>query len=299
MNAVEGIVPPMITPLLDDDKLDYKGIEKLTEHLISGGVNGLFILGTTGEGPSLEFSLKLDLIKRVCNQVNGRIPVLVGIIDSSYKESIYLSNESEKLGAQSVVLTTPFYYQIDQLELYNFTEQLIREISLPVYLYNNPGLTKVYYETDTLRKLLLMPEIIGLKDSSGNMVYFNHLLKLTEEFDRSLLMGPEELFVESLLMGANGGVPGGANIFPELFVEIYDLFNSGDLKKARDLHNKVMKLSEIVYSSNGYGSSNVISGIKCALAYLDICNDYVAKPLSKVNSDKAKRIKKYLSGNRL
>lgn len=294
MNSVNGVVPPMITPLLDEDRLDFQGTEKLINHLIHGGVHGLFILGTTGEGPSLKHSLRLDLIKFVCERVEGRIPVLVGIIDASFKEAVLISENSEKYGAQAVVMAAPFFYQIDQSELYNFTEQLIREISLPVYLYNNPGLTKVSFEPETVNRLLLQPEVFGIKDSSADMKYFRSLLELTRLSDRSLLMGPEELFMESLLIGADGGVPGGANIFPQLFVDIYESVKAGQVDKARKLHSNVMQLSKIVYSGGGYGSSNVINGIKCALKHMNICNDYIAKPLNNASRDKAEKIKQYL-----
>jgi len=293
MTALKGIVPPMITPLINESKLDYRGLEKLIEHLISGGVHGLFILGTTGEAPSLSHALRVDLIKYVCDQVNGRIPVLVGITDVSLKEAVHISDKSKEFGAQAVVLAPPFYYQIDQNELYHFTEQLIGEISLPVYLYNNPGLTKVSFEIETIRKLLSKPEIIGLKDSSADMVYYHRLLKVAHDSEVPLLIGPEELLMESLLIGGNGGISGGANMFPQLYVSIYDSVNSGDLNKARELQRQVMELSGIVYS--GKGSSSVINGIKCVLKYLNICNEYIAKPLKKADKGKSDRIKTFLT----
>lgn len=298
MSTVKGIVPPMITPLMDEDKLDYKGLENLIEHLISGGVHGLFILGTTGEGPSLTHALRADLIQYVCERVNGRIPVLVGITDSSFKEAVHISDKSKEFGAQAVVLAPPFYYQIDQTELYSFTEQLIGEISLPVYLYNNPGLTKVAFEFETIRKLLSKPEIIGLKDSSGDMVYFHRILKLAKESNVPLFIGPEELFMESMVMGGNGGVSGGANIFPRLYVDIYESVKAGDLNKAHELHKQVMELCETVYSGGGSGS--VINGIKCALKYMNILSsDYMAKPLHKANNDKNEKIRQYLINQKI
>ena len=298
MSTLKGIVPPMITPLIDEDELDYEGLEKLVKHLISGGVHGLFILGTTGEGPSLTHALRLDLIQYVCDRVNGRIPVLVGITDSSFREAVHISDRSKELGAQAVVLAPPFYYQIDQTELYSFTEQLIGEISLPVYLYNNPGLTKVAFEFETIRKLLLKPEIIGLKDSSGDMVYFHRLLKLARESDVPLFIGPEELFMESLLMGGDGGVPGGANIFPKLYVNIYESVKAGNLDKTHELHKQVMELCEKVYSGNGSGS--VINGIKCALKYMNLLSsDYMANPLHKADNDKTEQIRQYLINQKI
>jgi len=125
MNYINGIIPPMVTPLLDEDTLDLDGLDKLINHLIEGGVDGLFILGTTGEGPSLNYSLRNELIKRVCKHVDNRVPVLVGITDSSYRESVNIANKSQELGAQAVVIAPPYYFNINQSELNNYFNKLI------------------------------------------------------------------------------------------------------------------------------------------------------------------------------
>lgn len=295
MNKIQGIVPPMITPLLDEDTLDRKGVEKLIEHLISGGVHGLFILGTTGEAPSLKHSLRIELIQRVCEQVDGRIPVLVGLMDTSYKESVYLADQAKELGAQAVVLAPPSFYKIDQDQLINLVDQMLNDISLPLYLYNNPGVTQASFGPDTVGKLLSREGVSGIKDSSGDMIYYQRLKEYTQQTDTALFMGPEELLMESLIMGGDGGVPGGANIFPALYIDMYEAVTSGDLEKARDLQREVMQISKIVYSGAGYGAGRVINGIKSALKELDICNDYVSKPLSKASPKKMKRIEDWIS----
>lgn len=197
----------MITPLLDEENLDIKGLDNLIEHLISGGVHGLFLLGTTGEGPSLTHSLRTEFIKRVCELVDKRIPVLVGLMDTSYKESVYLANRAKESGAQAVVVAPPCFFQIDQDELYHFVDQMLNEITLPVYLYNNPALTKVTFKLKTVEKLLSKDKVQGIKDSSGDMIYHQKLQAYTKASDTSLFMGPEELLVESLIMGGNGGIP--------------------------------------------------------------------------------------------
>ncbi|MFH5884669.1 dihydrodipicolinate synthase family protein [Halalkalibaculum sp. DA3122] len=290
MYSIEGIVPPMITPLLNEDALDHKGIEKLVDHLISGGVNGLFLLGTTGESPSLTQSLRFELLETACNRVNGRIPVLVGLMDTSYKESVDVAEKAKELGVKAVVLAPPSFYKINQEELYNLVVNMLDDISLPMYLYNNPGVTQASFDLETVGKLLTREEILGIKDSSGDMKYYQQLMEYTQDSNTALYMGPEELLMESLLLGGNGGIPGGANIFPELYVNMYKSASSGDLKRALVLQREIMKISKVVYSGAGYGAGNVINGIKCALKSLDICNDYVAKPLSQVDAEKAEKI---------
>ena len=107
---LRGIIPPMVTPLLDRDTLDVAGLERLIEHILAGGVHGLFILGTTGETPSLSHRLRHELIERVCAQVRGRVPVLVGITDTSFVESVELGRKAAQVGAQALVLAPPYYF---------------------------------------------------------------------------------------------------------------------------------------------------------------------------------------------
>ncbi|MDZ7693654.1 MAG: dihydrodipicolinate synthase family protein [Balneolaceae bacterium] len=295
MDSTEGIIPPMITPLLSEEKLDLQGLNHLIDHLISGGVHGLFVLGTTGEGPSLNHALRLELVKRVCERVGDRIPVLVGLMDTSYKESVDLAHKAKALGAKAFVVAPPCFFQIDQDELYNFTNQMLDDITLPVYLYNNPGLTKVSFELKTVEKLLTNDNVRGIKDSSGDMIYHQKLQAATKTSQTSLFIGPEELLMESLIMGGNGGVSGGANIFPKLYVNMYNTVTSGNWKKARALQREIMQLSDVVYSGNGCGAAGVINGIKSALNHLGICSDYVARPLNKASEKKSKKIQNWLA----
>jgi len=285
----------MVTPLHDENNLDLIGCGNLINHLIDGGVHGIFILGTTGEGPSLKYALRMELVEYACKQVNGRIPVLVGIMDTSLNEALAVAAQAQAHGAYAVVVAPPFFYQVSQEELYHFTSRLIKEAGLPVYLYNNPGLTKVAFELELVRKLLEDPRVIGMKDSSADMFYYNQLLELARPRQLPLLMGPEELLMESLLIGGSGGVPGGGNVFPELFVAVYESAKAGRLEEARRLQQKVMQASATLYSGSGYGSSNVINGIKSALKHRDICNDFMAPPLYQASSEKSEKIRQFLA----
>ncbi|MFH5885954.1 dihydrodipicolinate synthase family protein [Halalkalibaculum sp. DA3122] len=294
MNRVEGIVPPMVTPLLNDDALDLPGIENLVEHLISGGVHGLFLLGTTGEGPSIKQSMRVTLIQKVCDQVQGRIPVWVGLMNTSFREAVELADKAKECGARGLVLAPPSFYKIEQHGLYRLVDQMLDEISLPLYLYNNPGVTQVSFELETVARLLPREGVRGMKDSSGDMIYFQRLRELTEQTETELYMGPEELLMESLIVGGQGGIPGGANIFPELYVAMYKAVTSGDLDKAQNLQRKIMRLTKVVYGGSGFIAEKVVNGIKCALQALDICSAEVSKPLDRASEKKEKKIRELL-----
>lgn len=295
MDALKGIIPPMVTPLLADDRLDVEGLEALIEHLIAGGVHGLFVLGTTGEGPSLPYDVRTELIERACTQVDGRVPVLVGITDSAFSQAVRVAGAASRAGAQAVVLAPPFYYQIDGGELYRFVDRVIDAIDLPLLLYDIPSLTGVTFDIDTVRELAEQPEVIGFKDSSGDGMRFHTLKRVLDDAGTPLLVGPEELLAESLIMGADGGVPGGANIVPELYVGVYDAVQIGNIERALSLHEHIMELSSVVYSGSAYGSSRVINGIKCALSSMDICSDYIAKPLASASAKKAESVGVFVS----
>jgi 4-hydroxy-tetrahydrodipicolinate synthase len=295
MNPMKGIIPPMVTPLNENDELDYAGLEKLIEHLIAGGVHGLFILGTTGEGSSLTNSVQKELIEATCNQVKGRIPVLVSITNTSYRGSISIAEFARISGASALVLAPPFYYPISQSELYYYIDRLLKELPLPVFLYNTPSSTKVEFGLEMLKDLLPIPEIVGIKDSSGDLIYFQKLKELIDSLDLSLFIGPEELLNSALTIGAAGGVPGGANIFPALYVNLFNAITVGDFEQGLKLHKQVMQLSGIVYGGSTYGGSSIINGIKAALSCLGICNRYVSLPLKDATREKIKGIGEFIS----
>jgi 4-hydroxy-tetrahydrodipicolinate synthase len=291
---LKGIIPPMVTPLLDNDTLDIAGVEKLVEHIIAGGVHGLFILGTTGEAPSLSYKIRYELIERVCKQVNKRIPVLVGITDTSYVESIKIAEFSAKHGVSAVVLAPPYYFPTGQPELLEYIEHLAPKLPLPLYLYNMPSCTKVFFEPETVVKAAEIPNIYGLKDSSGNMVYFHKLmLLLKEKKDFSFLVGPEELLAETILLGGDGGVSGGANIFPKLYVDLYNAAVAEDMSKVRKLHEKVMQISTTIYSTGKHGSS-FLKSVKCSLNVMGLCSDFVSEPFHRFRAPEKDKIKQIL-----
>ncbi|HZI31111.1 MAG TPA: dihydrodipicolinate synthase family protein [Candidatus Binatia bacterium] len=286
-----GIVPPMITPLCGRDKLDVAGLERLIEHILAGGVNGLFILGTTGEGPSLSYQLRRELIERVCRQVNHRVPVLVGITDTAFVESVNVARWAAESGADAVVAAPPYYLPEAQPELQEYLDHLMAELPLPLFLYNMPALTKVQIEADTVRRALDNPRIVGFKDSSGDLDYFKMVAEIIRQrSDWSLLIGPEEKLLDSLQLGGQGGVSGGANLFPKLYVRVLEAHRAGDAERARLLQQKIQRVSDSFYRI-GRHSSSIIKGIKCVLATLGICDDFMAEPFHRFRAGERELVK--------
>ena len=293
-NQFHGIIPPMVTPLKDWDTLDNQGIEKLINHILNGGVHGLFVLGTTGEAPSLSHQLRKEVIKRTLDQVGTKVPVLVGITDTSFIETINIAEFAAEAGASAVVLAPPYYFPAGQFELIEYIEHLEQRLPLPLFLYNMPSHTKMIFEPETVKKASELPGVIGLKDSSGNMVYFHQLQQLfRDQDDFKLFVGPEELLGETLVLGGHGGVCGGANLIPELYVSMYETSIGGDLKKMGELHERIMQVSSSIYSVGKYKSS-YLKGLKCALSIMDLCNDFMAEPFHKFRETERGIIRQHL-----
>lgn len=277
--AFSGIIPPMVTPLLSDNlTLDVVGVKHLVEHLVSGGVHGIFILGTTGESTSLSYKTREQLILESCKAVNGRVPVFVGITDTSIEESVHLALIAHNAGAAAVVAAPPYYYGLGQEELYKYYWSLADQVNLPLFLYNMPSHTKINIDVKTVVRLSEHPNIIGLKDSSANAVYFQSLCYLLKT-NFSLLVGPEEITAETVLMGGNGGVNGGANLFPKLYVALYNAAIAKDFARIEELQDLVMEISTRIYTVGSYGSS-YLKGLKGALSALGIVNGNIAPPFT-------------------
>jgi len=277
---LRGIIPPLVTPLSRPDRLDADGLPRLIEHVLAGGVSGLFVLGTTGEGPSLSYRLRREMVQRTVQHVNGRVPVLVGITDTAFAESVRMAEHAAELGAAAVVLAPPPYFPAEQEDLARYCEHLAQEVSLPLYLYNMPTHTKLNFAPETVQRLMQVPRIAGIKDSSGQMIYFHKLCRLAAQRpDWSVLIGPEELLAEAVLLGGDGGVCGGANLFPRLYVELYEAARTGDRERAATLHDQVMRVATAVYSLASHGAA-VTAGLKSALACLGICQAEMAQPFA-------------------
>ncbi|WP_439132702.1 dihydrodipicolinate synthase family protein [Polaribacter sp.] len=289
---INGIITPMVTPLLSDNvSLDVKHTKNLIEHIISGGVHGLFILGTTGEATNLSYKTRAKLIIETCKIVNNRIPVFVGITDTSIEESIALAAISKEAGAAAVVAAPPYYYGLGQIELFKYYWSLADQVALPLFLYNMPSHTKTNIEIETTLKLAEHSNIIGLKDSSANIVYFQKLVYLLKNKNFSLLVGPEEVTSQTVLMGGNGGVNGGSNMFPKLYVALYNATIAKDFQRIEELQDLVMEISTKIYSLGSFGSS-YLKGMKGGLAALGIIDANIAPPFQSFEEKEMNAVRK-------
>jgi 4-hydroxy-tetrahydrodipicolinate synthase len=278
------VIPPLVTPLRDSDELDVGGLDRLIEHVAAGGVHGLFVLGTTGEGPSLSHRLRREMVERACRLAAGRLPVLVGITDASPCESNRLAGFAADAGAAAVVVAPPFYFPIEESDLAEYYLGLVPHLPLPAFLYNMPSHTKVNISPELVFRLLSLPNLIGLKDSATGATCAMAVREVVarERPDFSLLIGPEEFMIQGLRAGAHGGVCGGANAFPRLFVEAYEAIANAEHSHADTLQVLIERVADTIYRAaarNGGSSYAGIRAIKRVLAYLGLCSEWPSSPM--------------------
>lgn len=291
---LHGIIPPLVTPLLGSNKLDTDGLENLLEHVIKGGVHGLFILGTTGEISRLSDRIKEEMIIKTCEIVNNRIPVLVGITDTSIHETLRLEKMACEAGADAVVLAPPFYYHVEQRELTEYFNEVADSINLPLFLYNMPSRTHIHIDLDTVVDVASHPNILGIKDSSCDLIYIQNLIYAFQgKNDFSVFIGPEEIMAQSVLLGAGGGVNGGANIYPQLFVELYEAARKGDINLLNQLQPIVIHISNTLYKVGG-NLPNFTKIVKEALSQKGICGPYMEKPYIPFSEEERMKIRECL-----
>ena len=295
INPLSGIIPPLVTPLKDNDTLDIESLERLIEHLIQGGVSGLFILGTTGEEQSLSYRIRQQMIKETCRINRNRLPVLACITDTSIVESVQLANYAADCGASGVVSAPPYYFATGQPELAEFYEELVPQLPLPIFLYNMPSHVKVNFDPQTIHRIAQNPKVIGFKDSSANAVYFQSVMyTMKDRPDFAMLVGPEEMTGQCVLMGGHGGINGRANLFPELYVSMYQAAKAGNIPEVQRLQQFIMQISSTIYKVGQHGSS-YLKGLKCALSLVGVINDdFVASPFNKFHAPEREKIKQAL-----
>lgn len=275
---LQGVIVPLITPLNPDESLDEKGLERLIEHVISGGVAGIFLLGSSGEGPSLPISVKERLVAAANAQVGGRVPMLVGVLGVGTAQTIEQAQRLIRCGGDAIVVTAPYYFAHTQEEIACHVAAVARAVPVPTMVYNIPQMVKTIIEPETLARLADLPEVIGVKDSHGDMVRFQEMLKLQRD-GFGVYQGVEELAALSLVRGAKGAVLGLANVAPRLCCELAVAAREGDLARAWALQERLMTLWKL------HTHSQWLPCLKAAVSLLGICGPTTSAPFRPLNEE--------------
>jgi 4-hydroxy-tetrahydrodipicolinate synthase len=220
--SLHGVYVVTVTPFTTEGKVDLSGIEKNADWLVTQGVHGLLILGSTGEFASLEDDDKKAIVDRVIKTVAGRIPVVVGATAETTGKAIANARIAEAAGAAGVLVLPPYYYTPDQEELYDHYRRIAEAVSTPIMIYNNPASSKVDILADTVARLARIPGIQCIKESTGDIRRITDIRLKTDD-KLTVFCGWEDMAYESFLMGADGWVCVLGNILPKECAELYNL----------------------------------------------------------------------------
>ena len=289
---IKGIIPPIVTPMNEDESVNEKELRNQVNRQIKGGIHGLFPFGTNGEGYILNEKEKEEVLSIVIDETKGRVPVYAGTGCISTKDTIRQSQMAESLGADVLSIITPSFAAASQNELYDHYKAGAEAVDMPIVLYNIPARTGNALAPATVAKLSKIPNIVGAKDSSGN---FDNMLQYIEQTrdseDFAVLSGNDSLILWNLLAGGTGGIAGCANVFPEVMASIYNYFAAGDLENAR-------KAQDSIRSFRGcfkYGNPNTI--VKTAVNLLGYPVGKCRAPFNQVPEEGIEALKKVLAEN--
>ncbi len=240
--SFHGIIPPVATPMKDNEDLDLPRLRWFIDHLIGSGVHGIFVLGTNSEFYALDEREKQEVVATAVAHVNKRVPVFAGTGAETTREVVRLTSMAEREGADGVSIITPYFILPNQREIFDHYRRIAESTRLPVLLYNNPATCGgIKIDVDTLARLAEIPNIVGIKDSSGDLQNTAEYIRVAPE-RFSVMTGRDTLIFYGLMAGARGAVPATGNIAPALLVEIYEKFRAGDLLGSKAAQDRLSPL---------------------------------------------------------
>jgi 4-hydroxy-tetrahydrodipicolinate synthase len=291
---IKGIIPPIITPMNEDESINVEELRRQVDRQIEGGVHALFCFGTNGEGYILNSAEKELVLRTVIEQCNGRVPVYAGTGCISTRETIEQSKMAMKLGADVLSIITPSFAAASQNELYEHYKAVAEAVDMPIVLYNIPARTGNALAPATVARLAQIENIVGAKDSSGN---FTNILgyidagKSKKNGRFCTLSGNDQLIVWNLLAGGTGGIAGCANVYPHVMASIYDLFMAGKIEEAKAANASIQSFRACFK----YGNPNTI--VKTSVALLGYNVGKCRAPFNQVPEEGIEALKKVLAEN--
>lgn len=283
-----GIIPPLVTPMLADESLDLPGLRKHIDFLLGHRVHGIFVLGTTGEFYALDDGEKQAVIAEAVAHCRGRSPVYAGTGAETTREVVRLTKLAEREGVAGVSVITPYFLKPTQAEMIAHFRAVAESVSIPVLLYNNPATCAgVNLEPETVAKLAELPNVVGIKDSSGDMQQMLELLKVTDRTKFAVLNGRDTLILAALTFGAAGAIPSCSNITPDVCVGLYDAVKAGDAAAAEKFQARIALLRMAFPLATGNGAAKeamALLGRPAGPSRMPI------SPMSAANRDKLKGV---------
>ena len=298
-----GVVPPVVTPDTPDHQLDVVSFERSINRLIEAGVDGLFFLGSSGEVVFATDECRDQIVREAVRIVDHRVPVLVGIIDTETERVLEHGRRALALGADALVATAPFYALGGPVDIEEHFRILHQELDAPLFAYDIPVCVHTKLSWKMLARLGAEGVLAGVKDSSGDDVSFRYLVQENEKNGHplTLLTGHEIVVDGALLSGADGSVPGLANVEPEGYVRMWKAAQEGnwaEVKREQDRLNEISHIFDVTTGVQGYGAG--VGAFKCALNLMGIFDsDQMPRPVKPLDGQNREAIKQVLIANGL
>lgn len=295
-----GVIPPVVTPRTAEGAIDVPGLRSVVEHLVTGGVTGLFVLGSSGEVPYMTNAERELAVSTIAAANNGRVPLIVGANEQTTQRVIEEGRRMIELGAQALVVTTPYYALSNAAEIEAHFRIIHAALDIDIFAYDVPVRTHVKLPLDVAIRLAKDGVIAGVKDSSGDDVSFRQLLLATKDIEGfSVFTGHEVVVDAALLGGAHGVVPGLGNVDPAGYRRLFDAAVAGDWAQAAKEQDRLARVFDIVYtpdSSRVSGGAAGLGAFKTALVEMGIiaCNTMSA-PMADLNDSEAAAIREILA----
>lgn len=292
MTVLKGIIPPIITPMNEDESINEPELRRQVNRLIEAGVHGLFPFGTNGEGYILTEKEKERILSVVIEETDGRVPVYAGSGCIGTKDTIRMCRMAESLGADVLSVITPWFAKASDEELYEHYCAVAKAVKIPVVLYNIPARTGNSLSPALVERLSEVDSIAGAKDSSGSFDNMLQYLERTRGKDFTVLSGNDSLIYWNLLAGGGGGIAGCANVYPGTMTVIYERFMQGDLEGAREAQDSIRSFRDCFK----YGNPNTI--VKTAVAMLGYPVGKCRAPFDRISPEGLEAIRRVIDENR-
>ena len=238
---ISGSIVAIVTPMQDDGQLDFERFKTLIDFHIEQGTDGIVVVGTTGESPTVDFDEHKELIRLAVAHARGRVTIVAGTGGNSTSEAIELTQSAKNTGADACLSVVPYYNKPTQEGLYRHFRTIAEAVDIPLIVYNVPGRTVADLGNDTMLRLAQVPNIVGIKDATANIERGSDLLRRAPK-DFAIYSGDDATGLALMLLGARGIISVTANVAPRLMHEMCSAALAGDLKKARELNFKLLGL---------------------------------------------------------
>lgn len=287
---LQGTITPLVTPITSTGELDEAALDRLLQAQLKANVNGIFVMGTTGEGTSIPRAWRVRFVQHTVNVVQGKALVCAGIADTTLADSIAAANEYFRVGADVVVAPPPVYFPVQGRELLAWYTALLDSVEGPVVIYNIPATTRVSIPLDLFGTLVGHPRLVGVKDSENNPLRHEQLLERFGNVpDFSILIGIGSLMLRGLKLGAAGIVPSVANLIPEVCQQLCEFARRGDWAAAEALDKQMSVVAEIYQKGRALGES--IAALKAMLSLRGLCTRAVLPPLLQLDAAEVENLR--------